>query len=116
MLGVSVVLVLVLAACQSNTGTDSAEPEGEPARPQAATAARQPVDLVPARRPWNRSRAVGRGLRRGQPRLRVHRRGPGTGDGFALFCNGETDICDASRAITEEEVARARTPASSTSS
>lgn len=31
--------------------------------------------------------------------------GPGTGDGFALFCNGETDISDASRPISEEEMA-----------
>jgi phosphate transport system substrate-binding protein len=31
--------------------------------------------------------------------------GPGTSDGFELFCNGETDISDASRAIDEEEVA-----------
>jgi phosphate transport system substrate-binding protein len=31
--------------------------------------------------------------------------GPGTGDGFELFCQGETDISDASRAITEEEIA-----------
>ncbi len=30
--------------------------------------------------------------------------GPGTSDGFALFCNGETDINDASRAIDPEEV------------
>jgi phosphate transport system substrate-binding protein len=30
--------------------------------------------------------------------------GPGTGDGFELFCNGETDISDASRAIKEEEI------------
>jgi phosphate transport system substrate-binding protein len=29
--------------------------------------------------------------------------GPGTGDGFALFCQGETDISDASRPIEEEE-------------
>jgi phosphate transport system substrate-binding protein len=29
--------------------------------------------------------------------------GPGTGDGFARFCNGETDISDASRAIKDEE-------------
>jgi len=29
--------------------------------------------------------------------------GPGTGDGFAKFCNGETDISDASRAIKDEE-------------
>ena len=31
--------------------------------------------------------------------------GPGTGDGFSLFCNGETDISDASRAISDEEIA-----------
>lgn len=31
--------------------------------------------------------------------------GPGTSDGFELFCNGETDISDASRAISEEEIA-----------
>jgi phosphate transport system substrate-binding protein len=31
--------------------------------------------------------------------------GPGTGDGFKLFCNGETDISDASRQINDEEVA-----------
>jgi phosphate transport system substrate-binding protein len=29
--------------------------------------------------------------------------GPGTGDGFKLFCGGETDISDASRPIKEEE-------------
>lgn len=29
--------------------------------------------------------------------------GPGTGDGFKLFCAGETDISDASRQIKEEE-------------
>ena len=31
--------------------------------------------------------------------------GPGTTDGFELFCNDETDISDASRAIKEEEIA-----------
>jgi ABC-type phosphate transport system substrate-binding protein len=29
--------------------------------------------------------------------------GPGTGDGFELFCSGDTDISDASRAIKDEE-------------
>ncbi len=29
--------------------------------------------------------------------------GPGTGDGFALFCDGDTDISDASRQIKESE-------------
>lgn len=31
--------------------------------------------------------------------------GPGTTDGFALFCNGETDVQDASRTIKDEEIA-----------
>jgi phosphate transport system substrate-binding protein len=31
--------------------------------------------------------------------------GPGTGDGFELFCAGDTDISDASRPIDEEEIA-----------
>jgi phosphate transport system substrate-binding protein len=30
---------------------------------------------------------------------------PGTGDGFELFCDGQTDISDASRPIEEEEIA-----------
>jgi phosphate transport system substrate-binding protein len=29
--------------------------------------------------------------------------GPGTGDGFEIFCNGEAEITDASRAIEQEE-------------
>jgi phosphate transport system substrate-binding protein len=32
-------------------------------------------------------------------------KGPGTGDGFKVFCKGETDISDASRKIKEEEAA-----------
>jgi len=35
--------------------------------------------------------------------------GPGTGDGFALFCNDETDVSDASRPISEEEIAACET-------
>jgi phosphate transport system substrate-binding protein len=39
------------------------------------------------------------------PGVTVAVEGPGTSDGFELFCNGETDINDASRPIEEEEVA-----------
>lgn len=39
------------------------------------------------------------------PDVSVSVDGPGTGDGFALFCNGETDISDASRPIKDEEAA-----------
>jgi phosphate transport system substrate-binding protein len=38
------------------------------------------------------------------PNVAISVDGPGTGDGFELFCNGETDISDASRPIEEDEV------------
>lgn len=38
------------------------------------------------------------------PNVDVTVEGPGTGDGFELFCNGETEISDASRPIEQEEV------------
>lgn len=38
------------------------------------------------------------------PDVSVSVEGPGTGDGFELFCNGETDISDASRPIADDEV------------
>ena len=37
------------------------------------------------------------------PDVEITVEGPGTGDGFELFCNGETDISDASRPIEAEE-------------
>ena len=37
------------------------------------------------------------------PDVTINVDGPGTGDGFELFCDGETDITDASRPIDDEE-------------
>ncbi len=37
------------------------------------------------------------------PDVNISVDGPGTGDGFALFCDGDTDISDASRAIKDQE-------------
>jgi phosphate transport system substrate-binding protein len=48
---------------------------------------------------------VAEGFEEIAPDVVVNVDGPGTGDGFELFCNGETDISDASRPISEEEVA-----------
>ena len=42
--------------------------------------------------------------------------GPGTGDGFVLFCDGETDISDASRTIEDEEKRRPATRTGSSTS
>jgi phosphate transport system substrate-binding protein len=38
------------------------------------------------------------------PGVSITVEGPGTSDGFELFCNGETDVSDASRPIDPEEV------------
>ena len=43
--------------------------------------------------------AVGELFNAGSPGVAIAVDGPGTGDGFKLFCAGETDISDASRAI-----------------
>jgi phosphate transport system substrate-binding protein len=51
------------------------------------------------------SAAVGTAFSDANSGVAVTVEGPGTGDGFALFCNGETDISDASRPISAEEVA-----------
>ena len=48
--------------------------------------------------------AVGNAFADMAPGVAVTVEGPGTGDGFAKFCNGETDISDASRAIKAEEI------------
>jgi phosphate transport system substrate-binding protein len=47
---------------------------------------------------------VGEKFSEKNPDVAVRVDGPGTSDGFELFCNGDTDISDASRAIDEEEV------------
>ena len=37
------------------------------------------------------------------PEVDITVEGPGTGDGFVLFCEGKTDISDASRQIEPDE-------------
>ncbi len=50
------------------------------------------------------SAAVGRNFADANSAVAIQVDGPGTGDGFAKFCAGETDISDASRPIRAEEV------------
>lgn len=49
------------------------------------------------------STAVGEAFQNANSKATVNVDGPGTGDGFKLFCGGETDISDASRQIKPEE-------------
>jgi ABC-type phosphate transport system substrate-binding protein len=49
------------------------------------------------------SSAIAEAFSADNPGVGISVDGPGTGDGFELFCAGETDISDASRAIEDEE-------------
>jgi phosphate transport system substrate-binding protein len=49
------------------------------------------------------SQAVAEAFNATHPDVAITVDGPGTGDGFKLFCKGETDISDASRKIKDEE-------------
>ena len=51
------------------------------------------------------STAIAEIFNESNPDVEVKVDGPGTGDGFELFCAGETDISDASRPIEEDEIA-----------
>jgi phosphate transport system substrate-binding protein len=50
------------------------------------------------------SAAVGEKFKAANPKAAFSVSGPGTGDGFKQFCNGEADISDASRPIKAAEV------------
>lgn len=50
------------------------------------------------------STAVAKAFNVNNPDVAIQVEGPGTGDGFAKFCAGETDISNASRAIKAEEI------------
>ena len=51
------------------------------------------------------STGVAEALKAANPDFNYTVEGPGTGDGFKTFCEGETDITDASRKIKDEEAA-----------
>jgi len=48
--------------------------------------------------------AVSEKFNAANPNVNITVDGPGTGDGFELFCNGETDVNDASSKIKDEQI------------
>ena len=93
---------LVLAACSSNPnagnradgngGSTNGELSGEIVVSGSSTV--EPITSI-----------VAEDFAAANPDVQYRVDGPGTGDGFALFCAGETDVSDASRAINPEEIA-----------
>jgi phosphate transport system substrate-binding protein len=96
-LGLLVIVVLVLAACGGGGGEATvAADDGGDGSDEVFVSGSSTVEPITNR--------VAETFGEQNPDFAYTVEGPGTGDGFALFCNGETDIQDASRAIDEEEV------------
>jgi len=100
-LAIATMGMLILAACTSNPdasastddgGTSNGSLSGEIVISGSSTV--EPITSI-----------VAEDFQAANPDVDYSVDGPGTGDGFALFCAGEIDVADASRAISEEEVA-----------
>src|ERR671918_1465253 len=92
-------LTLVAAACGDDDGDGAdggAEPTG-PANLEGTIVVSGSSTVEPI------SALVAEIFNETNPDVAITVDGPGTGDGFELFCNGETDISDASRPIEQEE-------------
>jgi phosphate transport system substrate-binding protein len=123
LLGLAVVLALVAAACDIDSGggtttseaatetTESPDTTEASAEPTTSAGGGETGDLTGSVVVSGSSTVepitarVGEAFDGANPGVATSVEGPGTGDGFARFCAGETDISDASRPISEEEIA-----------
>lgn len=97
LVALAVVLALVAAACGDDDDDTTAGGEA------AAAGVSGTINISGSSTVEPISVRVAELLADANPDIAVNVDGPGTGDGFKLFCQGETDISDASRAIKEEE-------------
>jgi phosphate transport system substrate-binding protein len=92
------VFALVAAACGDDGGGDgTSAPVGEGLSGSISISGSSTVEPISA--------LVAELFNGPNPEVQISVQGPGTGDGFELFCQGEIAIADASRQIDEEEVA-----------
>ena len=98
LLAIGIVSMLLLAACSNTTGDDGADgTQGEEVEGALFVSGSSTVEPI-SRRNAEKFAEV-------QGGVDISVEGPGTSDGFALFCAGDSDVQDASRAIEEEEIA-----------
>jgi phosphate transport system substrate-binding protein len=92
-------LAMVAAACSSNSDTSSAGTGTDPggAGMSGSVTVSGSSTVLPI------SQLVAENFSGANPDAQISVDGPGTGDGFVLFCEGKTDINDASRQIEPEE-------------
>jgi phosphate transport system substrate-binding protein len=92
------------AATTAPTTAASQPPAGESAAPESsAPSASGSINVSGSSTVEPISTGVAEALAATNPDFTYTIKGPGTGDGFKVFCKGETDISDASRKIKDEE-------------
>jgi phosphate transport system substrate-binding protein len=97
-LAISLVAAMTLAACSSNPNQSAGGGNGgDGLGGEIVISGSSTVEPITS--------IVAEDFAEANPDVQYSVDGPGTGDGFALFCAGETDISDASRAINDEEIA-----------
>jgi phosphate transport system substrate-binding protein len=101
-LAIPTIGLLILAACSSNPNAGTSD---EPAPATAGDGLSGEIVISGSSTVEPISSIVAEDFNAANPDVEYSVDGPGTGDGFALFCAGETDISDASRAISDEEAA-----------
>ena len=101
--------LLIVGACggggSPSTGSGASAPPGNESAPPLASvpAVEGEVSISGSSTVQPISQLVGELFNEQNPNVAIAVDGPGTGDGFQLFCAGEIDISDASRPISEEE-------------
>ena len=90
------VFALIAAACGDDDSTGATNGGGDGSSGTIEISGSSTVEPISAR--------VGAAFDAANPGVATSVEGPGTGDGFARFCNGETDISNASRAIKDSEI------------
>jgi phosphate transport system substrate-binding protein len=100
--------VIAIGACSSSGATASPTASTGGAAPSTSAAAPSTgltgeITISGSSTVQPISEAVKEAFNAANPDVAISVDGPGTGDGFKLFCQGETDISDASRAIKDEE-------------
>ncbi len=107
----SLLAVLILAAACGGAGAtrapstvapSTASPGGPTALPTGGGAAGE-IFVTGSSTVAPISLAVSEDFKAQNPNFGYTVEGPGTGDGFALFCSGDADVSDASRAIKDTE-------------
>jgi phosphate transport system substrate-binding protein len=111
----ALVAAFALGACSSGGGTATNAPASAASQAPAGAGSGEPSSAAPAVSGSINvsgsstvepiSTGVAEAFAAANPDFTFTVKGPGTGDGFKVFCKGETDISDASRKIKDEEAA-----------